>query len=237
MADELKLIMSCTVHDAIECGDLQKLKTYNDLLPVTNRREENAMHTAVRSSNLQILDFLLQMYPQMIHGRNQHGETPLHYAVVNDNIHLVLRLVRIAPEVIDIADHEQLTALQYAIMTGRTDIVVAMLAHNPMSIHQKGPKEDTLLHLTVEWGGGTRLKHLLAFCAVSLFCVQNYEKQTPLNVAVRNNDLTSVELILPANRDAIDIANKFGIKPAIKAVRFKDCDLFEYLHKSMSPHH
>lgn len=216
------------VFAAVQKGDLLAISKLGPTL--LNVKQENAMHVAVRFRQLQALERLFKLHPEMVTHQNTKGRTVLHHAVKNQDVDMVVRLVRFADVLVDMVDANDQTPLQHAVRLGFSNGVVAMLCYKPTSIAQICKfRKETLLHLAVNFKNIPVLSCLLAFCSDELLTTQDECLDTPLGWAVNSGSIEMVKLLLLKCPAAVDIANSDGHTPAMWAAYAGENDILFYL--------
>jgi ankyrin repeat protein len=121
------MIAATRLHDAVERGEIDKLK---QLLPghpninVKDRRGWTALHWAVQEGKLEALETLIAagLDPD---ARDKHGATPMHLASFAGEVEIVVRLADVA----DINAHTEsgATPLHAAVLGGHVKVVRVLL--------------------------------------------------------------------------------------------------------------
>ncbi|XP_059477471.1 uncharacterized protein LOC132197892 [Neocloeon triangulifer] len=116
----------------------------------------NVIHHAAVHSNvdLQLLKYLHEKNPQLIHKRTNRHQTVLHLVARNEKLSVCQWLVDEIGLAVDALDAERWNAVHYASYntTYRLDFIKYFHEKNPDVIRQKTKKNQTMLHLAAERG-------------------------------------------------------------------------------------
>ncbi|XP_018007099.1 serine/threonine-protein phosphatase 6 regulatory ankyrin repeat subunit B [Hyalella azteca] len=105
------------VHDAAERGNLRDLKTLLDRRKIARSKDSQGvglMHKAVLSGNAELVEYLLENYPETAAITDPEGRTPLHYCAASKAPEAVYSAMNNSPDVDNqVRDSKGRTAAQY----------------------------------------------------------------------------------------------------------------------------
>ncbi|RWS09895.1 Tankyrase-1-like protein [Dinothrombium tinctorium] len=77
-----------TIHAAVSCGDVNGLQSYldkNDYALAKDHLGMAPLHKAVILGHIDVVEFILEKFPETINARDREGRTALHYAAATTN--------------------------------------------------------------------------------------------------------------------------------------------------------
>ena len=220
--------------DAIKCGDLKTVKSFDNISNIWNDRFAPPMHYAIAFGQMEILDYFLINNPEMVTPRNYFGKTALHLAVSTGDICMVEKLVLVATDLIHIRDTFDFTPLQRAVWKSECwQIASFMIAQKPDSVNQITDCDGTLLHIAAGRHDTEMVRGLLTVCPLTFLTTTNKYHCTPLLLAIKDKDsFDIVKLLIDADPRAIDITDYAGSLPIFKV---KNVNILTYL-LTICPH-
>ena len=233
------------IYDAIKCGDLNQFKLCCDLdhyrlfgvaSHLLNAENDTFMHVALRNQQIEILQYLLDHYPQMATRTNNQQQTILHEAVQMKNLRIVERLVFVVPDLIGICSKYHLTALQCAFKTGFWQAAAIMISSKPETIAQTSAGKNTLLHYAIESMDQQTVSYALTICH-SACLTRGYDELTPLHFAIRRScSLDIIKLLFDNAPDAIDLPDAAGYLPIFEIVHADTLKYVLHVHPDAIHH-
>ena len=225
------------LYDAIMCGDLNQLKLFGDVSHALNDENDTLMHVAVRYQQIDMLEYLLDHYPQMATWTNNQLKTVLHVAVQIRNLPIVKKLVSVVPDLIGSCSISCLTPLQCALKIGFWQAAAIMISCKPDSIAQTNEEYgDTLLHYAVESMDQQTVRYILTVCQ-SAYLTRGYDELTPLHLAIRRNaSVDIVKLLFENAPNAIDIPDATGCLPIFEVVHVDTLKYILHVHPDAIHH-
>ena len=112
-----------------------------------------ALHLAASNNQLEIVEFFVENYPDLITAKDDYGRTALHLAIINNRVEVARECIEKYEELLDITDTNNNTALHLAAMTGSIDIL-KLLGYEYLYSYQLNKINDsgsTALHQAAYW--------------------------------------------------------------------------------------
>lgn len=218
---------------AIFYNDLKSLQNLDDdQLRQQNPAKQNALHWAAMEGRTAIGAFLITKFPEMIFASCCLGQLPLHYAVLNRKAKILDLLAYAYPDAIDFNSYcTEESPIQIAVANCDFRAVKSMLACKPSVAGLRNRDHGTLLHLASKHNQSTDvLVHLLHCCNPDVLFSYNSQQQTPLHVAVLNNNINAVKMLCRAmQRSSVHNKSLFFAKPFLCAVLHDYYNIAHYL--------
>jgi len=176
-----------TINDAVQAGDLQKIKEFVETDPALvnflSEDNEAPLHLAAFMGLTEIAQYLIDNKAD-INIKGRQGCTPLHYASYGNQVDLVKLLIN---EVVnpDILSERSYTPLHFAAMRPSPD-AIAILIKMGASINAQDVEGNTPLHLSAVTGLSASTDILIENNAD--YNIQNNLGQKPLHLASMAED-------------------------------------------------
>jgi ankyrin repeat protein len=136
---------------AIKDNDIQRFKKLlADFRPLPSGY--NIAHEAVSSSRKEMLQLILEKFPELIHGDDfPNGYTPLMYAITGCDIEL-LSVFDPYPEAYSIKNNDDEFPLHFAVKTKDLDVIKFVYSRNENAIRYRNSKGHHPLHIAACYG-------------------------------------------------------------------------------------
>ncbi|KAL3873072.1 hypothetical protein ACJMK2_036231 [Sinanodonta woodiana] len=149
----------------IECGTDPCCKT---------SQEETLLHIACLSGQLEIVIYLLQTYPTMLHEVDNMRRTPVHCAAASGNIALLSYLIDSGTDPWSTTAEEE-TLLHVACFKGMLEMSLQLIQTYPSMLHQVDKKKRTPAHCAAESDSIDLLSYLID-CGTDPWCKTSQEE-------------------------------------------------------------
>lgn len=159
---------------------------------------------AVLNDDIDEVRELLQKKPKVnVRDKSENGITPLHAAVQNGNVEIAALLLSYGAKV-NARDTDKRTPLMMIDYDAETEMLDLLLVYGAR-FDLKDKRKNTLLHYAVKNSAGENVFGRLLILGLDINAA-NKEGQTPLMLAVEEEDSSLVEMLLAAgaNVNAID---------------------------------
>jgi len=153
------------------------------------------LHMAVTSGNKEVVKLLTDAGSD-INATDKAGKTPLIYAVEARKAECARYLIELGADT-SVMDNQNHTALDYANALGLVQLIESMAKENSGNADSFG---NTPLHQACHNGQGEVVKAMLAKGDMDINA-RNDDKETPLFLAVAENNILIAELLLDAGAD------------------------------------
>jgi len=133
--ESLNIDLTVELGKAVHFGDVETMRTFvqsygKDVVVLTNKREQNALHLAAEAGNEKLTGYLIALNRSLVKGVDRNGWTPLHSAaastVVGSSANVCMQLLR-AGAAVDAATEDGATPLHYAVRMPMSREVLALL--------------------------------------------------------------------------------------------------------------
>ncbi|XP_021278740.1 ankyrin repeat-containing protein At5g02620-like [Herrania umbratica] len=231
--DELKELLpkqnqsgETALYVAAEYGYVDLVKemiNYYDLADagIKARNGFDAFHIAAKQGDLDILEVLLAVHPELAMTVDLSNTTALHTAATQGHIGIVNFLLEAGSSLATIARSNGKTALHSAARNGHVEVVKALLASEPGIASRTDKKGQTALHMAVKGQNVEVVEELIRVDPSLMINMVDTKGNTSLHIATRKGRAQIVKLLLgyketdtkAVNRSgetAIDTAEKTG---------------------------
>ena len=218
--------------EAIKNGDIEKCRTffYNPDIKAWELKDENnytALHYSVFKNNYDLTTFILEetkkglgissskKLTDFINFKNKEGITALHYSVINGNIKIFQLLKKYGANLEAVTNNGK-NIMHLAAESNQPSMMIYLYLNEAQDISSVDENGSTPLHWACYYKAEECVNYLLYLKAD--IDAQDKEKFTPLNLAVANNKVSMVKLLLRKGADKkipniynqlpIDIAKK-----------------------------
>ena len=218
--------------EAIKNGDIEKCRTffYNPDIKAWELKDENnytALHYSVFKNNYDLTTFILEetkkglgissskKLTDFINFKNKEGITALHYSVINGNIKIFQLLKKYGANLEAVTNNGK-NIMHLAAESNQPSMMMYLYLNEAQDISSVDENGSTPLHWACYYKAEECVNYLLYLKAD--IDAQDKEKFTPLNLAVANNKVSMVKLLLRKGADKkipniynqlpIDIAKK-----------------------------
>ncbi|XP_072951007.1 protein ACCELERATED CELL DEATH 6-like [Typha angustifolia] len=153
-----------------------------------------AMHAAALFGNLAVIARELLKWNQILAKiADKSGSTPLHYAASTENDKMVKLLLNYDTRSVYISDLDGLFPVQIATRCGNVDVIDVFLKKCPDLDELLDNEERNLLHIAIEHEKIELVKYVCRKPElVKLMNGEDYERNTPLHLAIRKGDENTV---------------------------------------------
>jgi len=219
------------LHEAVEKGDVdivKKLLGYKADPNINNDKEMSALHCAVMSDSLQILELILAgATPELLSQKRAGGLTALHDAIKKGDVDVVKKLLEYKADP-NVKDDKEKTALHYAIDSRKFQIIELILARaTPELLNRKRSGGLTVLHDAVEKSDLHVVKNLLERQADPK--IQDNKGKTVLHCAIESRNPEIIKLILEHTPQLVNQKRVGGMTALHDAVEEGDVDVVKKL--------
>ncbi|MFI5343712.1 MAG: ankyrin repeat domain-containing protein [Chlamydiales bacterium] len=176
------------------------------------------LHELVQRKAVKAVNFLISKgFP--CDQKNQKGQIPLHLAAQIGLLESLEQLLR--HDLINCQDHEGWTPLHFATMGGHQAVVEKLLGQNA-DPHKVTKREETLLHLAVQYGRADLLLYMLLQFKNRMVDYADCEGVRPLHLAFDPQHFNPeiVEHLIEAGA-IVDMRDNAGETPLHKAIRLQ----------------
>ncbi|MBN8827520.1 MAG: ankyrin repeat domain-containing protein [Sphingobacteriia bacterium] len=161
----------------------------------------NKLNVALRNSQPELVDDLLRELsnsPSELNRSDQIGFTPIHYAIQHDlngsNEKVIKQLIEIYKVDINLQTIDGETPLQIAIRNGNFNIIISLINNGAKIINEH-------IYSAIEYESNSSLeilKLLLKHHSIDLNN-PNYNRETPLHIAIRTGNIKVINYLLDEN--------------------------------------
>ncbi|CAH8437928.1 unnamed protein product [Schistosoma rodhaini] len=188
------------------------LAEHNVPLYAVNKDGETPLHIAAKLGLLLIVDYIIDVGPNLLKFVDKNGNTPLHLACLTNHSNVALSLCN-AGATLEVRNKDRKTPLLCAVITSSESCVrVLLLAGARVDITDE--EGNTALHLAAIQGDYLIVKLLSK--AVSNVDIFNTSEFTPLHLAAKHGHLRTVRYLILAGADP-SITSRNGITPDVMA--------------------
>ncbi|XP_073004786.1 protein ACCELERATED CELL DEATH 6-like isoform X1 [Typha latifolia] len=175
---------------------------------------QTALHAATFLQNSEIANELLKWNQILAKITDKSGSTPLHYAASAKNDKMVKLLLEHDTCLAYISDLDGLFPVHVAATMGRVGVISAFIEQCPDLDELLDNKGRNLLHTAVEHKSTAIVRYICERSElVKLMNARDYEGNTHLHLAVRNEDQDIVSLLIRNKRVCLNIMNNEGLTP------------------------
>ncbi|XP_026398398.1 ankyrin repeat-containing protein At5g02620-like [Papaver somniferum] len=136
-------IVVALIHHMYANNSRQRI-TVQELLRMTNKQNDTALHEAVRNHKLLVGRFLIEADPLVEYFPNNAGETPLYLAAEEGLYDFAVQILQCPSSAHNGPDGKK--ALHVAVAKGYSDITKLLLEKKPSMIYQRDKKGNSALH-------------------------------------------------------------------------------------------
>ena len=183
---------------------------------IQNQARENALWYAIHYGTFSTVKRVLEQANVQVDVKHKHGRTALHLAVFAGRIGLVHLLLSSGSDP-DLQDDSGHSPWDYARRFNRPAMEM-IFSNDPMAEvflgTQSSQEAELPLHQAVSYGSVDAVKRLLRQKGLSLD-IQNRKGSTALHLAVQNNRLEMVNLLLSHPRANVNCKDKDGNTPLL----------------------
>ncbi|XP_018649437.1 putative death associated protein kinase [Schistosoma mansoni] len=173
------------------------LAEHNVPLYTVNKDGETPLHIAAKLGLLLIVDYIIDVGPNLLKFVDKNGNTPLHLACLTNQSNVALSLCN-AGATLEVRNKDRKTPLLCAVITSSESCVrVLLLAGARVDITDE--EGNTALHLAAIQGDYLIVKLLSK--AVSNVDIFNTSEFTPLHLAAKHGHLRTVRYLILAGAD------------------------------------
>lgn len=212
-----------------DCAIFVELFMNND---VSLKNNSLALHFAIENENHNIIEKILLYKPELLNIPNVNGMTPLQFAVMKGYIGIVKTLLYHKADITHRTNDGE-TALSLAAAYGHVSVIRLLANYTAVNINSQNNKKQTPLMKSVMHCHSAAFKTLLELGAYTE--ITDYQKNTVLHIAVKNNQKEAVKALIAKNKKLITMTNKQNELPLTIAITQKHYKLAELLIESGSP--
>lgn len=185
---------------------------------IRSKSDFNAFHIAAKRGHLEIVQQLLNLWPELCMSCDSSNTSPLYSAAVQDHLEVVKAILDTDGSVARIVRKNGKTALHTVARYGRLDIVRLLVERDPTIVSIKDKKGQTALHMAAKGQDPSIIEELLlADCSV--LNERDKKGNTAVHIATRKCrsqivcfllSYTSIEVNAINNQQetAMDLASK-----------------------------
>ncbi|WP_342257708.1 ankyrin repeat domain-containing protein [Spiroplasma endosymbiont of Nomada ruficornis] len=231
------------INESILWNKEQKLKNFfehkniNDCLIKNNEKNEKynkneplvfLLHYAVDNGYFEIVEYLLQ-HGAYVNLKDINGCTPLQIAVANsdNDIEIVKLLIENGAD-INAQDENNCTILDYAFNNNRIEIIKEILKYDNINDINKKKYIDILLIYFSKYNDILSFRWLNENFKINANIEDKKSRYTPLQIAVKNNNIEMVKLLLENHAD-IDAQDVDGCTPLHLVVECNNIEMVKLL--------
>ncbi|GLT33870.1 hypothetical protein SLA2020_084250 [Shorea laevis] len=190
---------------------VREMINYYDLADaeIKARNGFDAFHIASKQGDLEVLQVLLEVHPELAMTVDLSNTTALHTAATQGHMEVVKFLLEAGSNLATIARSNGKTALHSAARNGHVEVVRAILTREPGIARRTDKKGQTALHMAAKGQNLEVVKELIRFDPSSINMVDN-KGNTALHIGTRKGRAQIVNLLL--ENDEIDtlVVNRTG---------------------------
>ena len=230
--------------EAIKTGDIEKCKkiiseTDIRIWELTDEKNNTVLHHSVFQNNYDLTLLVLEeakkgfginslkKMPNYINSKNKEGITSLHYSVIKGNIKIFDLLKQYGGN-LDTVTNTGKNIMHLAAESNQPTMMIYLFLNEAREVTSVDESGSTPLHWACYYQAEECVNYLLNIPNVDINA-QDKDRITPLNIAVSNNKINLVKLLLRKGADKnikgrnnqlpIDIANKKNLYQIIDILK------------------
>ena len=211
--------------ETIKTGDIEKCRQffYNPNLKAWELKDENnytALHFSTFKNNYELTKLILEEIKkglginsskklgEFINAKNKEGITALHYSVINGNIDIFQLLKKYGANLEEVTNTGK-NIIHIAAESNQPSMMMYLYLNEAQDISSLDENGSTPLHWACYYKAEECVNYLLNLKAD--INAQDKEKYTPLSIAVSNNKVSMVKLLLRKGADKKCVQQKYLI--------------------------
>lgn len=183
-------------------------KNAKEMIRITNKEKETALHEAIRYNHLKVVKLLLQVDPNYSYLANGVGETPLYMAVERDFQDLAFEILKTCES--PACDGPlQRTVLHAAVICDNREMAQKILDKRRALAKQADQQGWTPLHLAAHFNSIRTIKPLLKFDRDVAY-IKDKNGKTALHIAAHRGNRKVIQEILSRCPDCFELVDNEG---------------------------
>jgi ankyrin repeat protein len=196
--------------DAVEL-----LVQYGADVEETDSDASTPLHYAAKAGKIDVVKFLVQLWPEGVREQGNHSDTPLHLATQTGKIDLVKFLVERWPEGTRVTNRDRQTPLHLAAGArfGNADLVRLLVEQWPEGVRERDTWLNTPLHWAARSGWRTEDVEILVERWPEAMREKNQFGNTPLHLAATDGNAEIVRFLVKRWPEGKKVLNNDGMTP------------------------
>ncbi|XP_078150834.1 protein ACCELERATED CELL DEATH 6-like [Carex rostrata] len=200
-------------------NDLEEGRPFNRMLLKADRRNENALHHAMRNGFENLALQLLEIEPRLSEQVNNTGESPMYMAARRGYSRVIERLVQIPSSAVFGPDNE--SAMHAAVRFDHPDIVKQLLEGRSQLAYREDKHRINPMHRAVLENKLMSVKIFLEYDPNLAYIEYEPTRNTPFNTAVEHGYLPIAKEIMSTCPDSVYTPDEKGDSALHNAIFFK----------------
>ncbi|KAJ6092112.1 hypothetical protein N7467_004081 [Penicillium canescens] len=209
------------LHKAVRLNDYTAINILGGLganLEAKNRYNWTPLDIAVSNGQVNAIETLVKLKPDLLEARDQNNWTPLHFAALHGGVNAIETLVKLKPDLLEARDQNNRTPLDIAVRNGQVNAIETLVKLKPDLLEARDQDNWTPLHIAAIHDQVNAIETLVKL-KPDLLEARDQLNRTPLYFAVMHGRVNAIETLakLGANLEAQD---NMGWTPLVWAEKY-----------------
>ncbi|XP_062611705.1 serine/threonine-protein phosphatase 6 regulatory ankyrin repeat subunit B-like [Saccostrea cucullata] len=154
---------------------------------------ETILHLCCRSGKLEVCEYLINHFPDLLKIKNTMGWTVFHSACYGGNVEIVIFLIEKGMNINTLSNNGQ-TILHIACLNGKFEVCVYLVENYPHLLGVRDKSSNKVLHAAA-WGGNVQIVKLLIEKKMDIYTLQG-DDETILHLCCRSGKMEMCEYLV-----------------------------------------